>query len=100
MNLAPRMKYGTEEVTKILDENGSTETTVTKTHAGVSKISSRRLAIRHRTDKTDIKKISEIAAALMNDPLKMDAEIRLERTKHGEMNGYYHLVECYTLVEY
>lgn len=100
MHTPTNIQYGTEEVTKIIDDNGSTETTTTKHHAGVTTVTSRRMSIRHRTDKTNLAQLTKIAEALLNDPLKMDAELKLERTKHGELNGYYHIVECYTVLEY
>jgi len=100
MSTQTKYQYGEQEVTKVTDDNGSTETVVSKTHAGVTRAVSRRVKIRHRTDKTDLASLARIAESLLNDPLKLDAELKLERTKYGEEGGYYHIVECYTVLEY
>jgi hypothetical protein len=93
--------FGGVERTEILDEEGSTKTMHQKLRDGFSQKPIRvRYEIRHRTDKTDLETISNIARTLLNDFSKLDAELKLERSKTGEQDGYYHLVECYTVLEY
>lgn len=95
------MQFGKEEVTEIIDADGSTLTVEKNFNAGVT-LKPRRLhyEIRHRTDIIDLESLSILARALINDPEKLDASLKFERTKTGEQNGYYHIVECYTLLEY
>jgi hypothetical protein len=95
------MQFGKKEETEIIDEAGSTLTVEHNFSAGVA-VKPRRLhyEIRHRTDKTDLETLSQIAQGLISDFSKLDAELKLERTKTGEMQGYYTIVECYTILEY
>lgn len=95
------MQFGKLETTEVIDEDGST-VTLERNYVAGETVKPKRLhyEIRHRTDKTDLETIARIASSLVNDIAKFDASLRLERTKAGEMNGYYHVVECYTLLEY
>lgn len=101
MNPTTNIQYGSDESTKIIDDNGSTET-IMYNYAGGERVSptSRKYRIYHRTDKTDIATLERIAKNLINDPLKLDASLGLDKTKHGERDGYYNIVECYTVLEY
>lgn len=95
------VRYGTVERSKIIDDNGSTVTQIKKYEDYVAVGPERlRFAIRHRTDKTSLQTIAEIANDLLNDLTKLDAELKLEKTKSGEQQGYFNLVECYTVLEY
>lgn len=95
------IKFGSSDKTEIIDAEGSTKTTTTNFRAKtVLKPIRYRYEIRHRTDKTDIESISRIAKALVDDFSKLDAEIRVERTKQGELEGTFNLIECYTVLSY
>lgn len=95
------IQYGTEKTTKFIDDNGSTVELEVKYADGKTTGPIRRhYAIRHRTDKTDLQTLELIAAALLNDPFKVDGELKLERTKTGDQEGYYTIIECYTVLEY
>lgn len=99
--MQPKVEYGRVETTEIIDGEGSTLTVEKKVEAGVV-LKPRRLRyeIRHRTDVMDIEAISKLGKSLINDPMKLDASLKFERTKYGSQNGYYHIVECYTILEY
>lgn len=95
------MKYGTKEATEFIDDEGSTKTRIERINAGmIAKPVRMRYEIRHRTDRTDIATLASLGQALVDDPLKLDTALRFEKTKNGEHDGYYHIVECYTLLEY
>jgi tetrahydromethanopterin S-methyltransferase subunit A len=97
MSTTQTIDYGKDEATRIIDNNGSTETVVKTFRAGVPKVR-RRVEIRHRTDVTNIDKITEIVNSLLNDPTKLDTGIRFEPVMGDK--GYHHIVECYTLLEF
>jgi len=95
------MEFGKKLSTQLLDDEGSTETkTETYMHGQVQKPVRIRYEIRHRTDKTDLETLANIAEKLINDPSKFDTELKLEKSKAGEVSGCYHIVECYTALEY
>lgn len=96
------IKYGSREKTEFIDDNGSTKTLEEKFHAGEKSTKPVRVryAIRYRTDKTDLQTLSDIAKDLLTDPMKLDGELKLERSPMGEMEGTYTIVACYTEVEY
>lgn len=95
------MQYGKKEVTEIIDGDGSTLTVENNFSAGVA-LKPRRLhyEIRHRTDLLDVESIAILAKVLVNSPEKLDASLKLEKTRTGEQQGYFTIVECYTLLEY
>lgn len=95
------MQYGNKETTKLLDDDGSTVTKHETFRAGVvTGAVKERFAIRHRTEKTDLESLTTIVKQLLSDPAKLDAELKLEKTRSGEQDGYYHIVECYTTISY
>lgn len=96
-----KIPFGSTERTEIIDDNGSTRTAITNYKDGKPQMPTRlRYSIRHRTDKTDIETIAKIAKDLVDDFSKLDAELKIERSKSGELEGTFDLVECYTVLSY
>jgi len=97
----PTISHGNEETTQTIDDNGSTKTIVKRwENEALQKPVRHRYEIRHRTDKTNITAIEQLIKSLLADPAKLDASVKIERTKMGEQKGYYNLVECYTTLEF
>lgn len=97
----PVIEYGATERTEIIDENGSTRTVEQKIHDKAPKLPVRvRYIYRHRTDNTDIATIAQLLKTNLENPHRLDVEFSIERSRNGTANGYYHLVEKYTMLEY
>ncbi len=94
------IKYGSQERTRVIDEHGSTTSRLTKYHAGVQAgPTSVRLKIRHPAAELTIEELGKMAHDLLNDPMKLNGTLELDRTtRDGKM--YYYVVECYTVLEY
>lgn len=95
MNL--KVKYGSVENTKVIDEN----TTITKAqtfHAGAPVASKTVIRHRHIVQKHDASKVNEIFEKLFCDPTKIDPKVYTEYLKPS--GTYYHVIEEYTTLEY
>lgn len=104
MNQIPKILYGTEEVTSILDENGSTATASIDYKNGKPKLPVRRhYKIRERVHSLaeEQAKYLEFSEELAGNTLMLDPIwLPKERSKDGDANGYYYVVKGYTLLEY
>lgn len=95
------MQFGKLQTTEIIDAEGSTKTEDNTYRAGVVGTPKRlHYQIRHRTNLTDLEALTNIAKALLDDSTKLDVSLKLERTTIGNREGTYHIVECYTILEY
>ena len=96
------MRFGRDEVTRVIDQKGSTETTVTNYHQGEAvKPVRHKYEIRERI--VDIDLSIQLAAdfieeATSTETKKKDMSIKIDNPsgKHGEFD----LVKCYTILEY
>lgn len=97
------MKFGTEEVTKIIDEQGSTETASINYREGIPNTPMRRrYMFRERvyTREEEEQMYKDFSKELANKPERMDAAFLIEKTIEGGKGGFYYVVKCYTLLEY
>lgn len=95
--------YGSETVTELMDEEGSTMTTTTDYKAGQPKSPKRRkITARVRVFGRDAEreKYLEFSKELEDNPTWLDPNWSIERSLDGEKNGYYYVIKCYTLLEY
>lgn len=96
------MRFGKDEVTRVIDQKGSTVTTVTNYHKGVAVNPIRhRYEIRERIIDLDasIKLAADfIEEATCPETKKKDMAIRIDNS-HAKEGGY-DLVQCYTILEY
>lgn len=100
----PKIPFGSEEVTSILDDEGSTATASIDYKNGRPKMPVRRhYKIRERvySHKEEQEKYLEFSTELANSPMMLDPVWHpKERSKDGDANGYYYVVKGYTLLEY
>lgn len=100
----PKIAFGSEEVTSILDENGSTATASIDYKGGKPKLPVRRhYKIRERvySQKEEHAKYLEFSQELAANQSMLDPVWHpRERSKDGDVNGYYYVVKGYTLLEY
>ena len=97
------MKYGREDVKRIMDEGGSTETISTNYVAGNPVQPIRRLyEIRHRVSFDDLFRKSEefLMDSLRPGSKKLEISFKVERTPINMKTDTYDLVECYTILDY
>ena len=98
------MLFGTEAVTSILDENGSTSTAKITYNNGQPKLPVRRsYNFRERVRSTEEAnaKYIEFAQELEDNPHMLDPTwLPKERSKVGDDAGYFYVVKGYTLLEY
>lgn len=97
------MQFGTQETTKILDDNGSTVTDKVDYKDGVAKRPTRKLyKFRERvhTREEERKKYLEFSVELEDNSNMLDPSWNIERSAIGDKQGYYYVVKSYTLLEY
>lgn len=99
-----KISYGASEKTVILDDNGSTQSTLVNLYDG-GKVSK---PIRHRykikvkvhSQKDEHEAYVRFSDDLKQDPTMLEPSFEIEHTKLGKANGYYFVVKCYTKLEY
>ncbi len=95
------MKFGTISETRTLDGNGSTVKVERKYVDGTVNKPVRRY-YQYRT-KVNNKKEEMTEYMKFSDSLdetKLDPGFSIERTTHGNVNGYYFVIKSYTLLDY
>lgn len=97
------MNFGTTEATKLLDDDGSKETTTENYRAGqVVRPIRKRYEIKTRVhnQKDEQQAYLEFSDELARDKSKLDPVFKIERSNIGDKNGYYYVVSCYSMLEY
>ncbi len=95
------MQFGKEEIITQLDDEGSTVTEERhivnfKTNYPVRKRYERKVRVKDKKEEmTEYLKFSDSL-----DGTKKDPSFRIESSKHGEENGYYYIVKCWTELVY
>lgn len=95
------MRYGKERSTTTLDDNGSTQTEERnivdyQTVNPIRKYYEYRVKVKDKKEEmTEYLKFTDSL-----DESKLDPNFKIERSKHGNDNGYYFVVKCYTELEY
>lgn len=98
-----KVKYGKVETARVLDNNGSTETTQENFNNGlVNTPVRRRYEIKERVtnDKEEFEQYARFSRELEKDKTMLDPAFKIERSKLGDANGYYYTVWCFTRLEY
>lgn len=96
-------QFGTEETTRVIDSNGSTETLVENIRDWETvKPSRRKFAIRKKvtSQAQEFEEYYAFSDELAKDKSKLEPAFRIERSKVGDDNGFYYVVRCYTQLEY
>lgn len=100
----PQIQFGEHEITKILDDDGSTETTVMNYANNKLKRPIRhKFSMRVRVFSHDeaLEKYGEFGKELAERPEMLDPTWQpKERSKDGDENGYFYVVKGYTILEY
>lgn len=97
------MQYGTATTTQILDENGSTEITTEKYVKGIINKPVRKayeIKTRVKSQAEEHEAYINFSDSLSRDKSKLEPSFKIERSKIGDDNGYYYVVECYSVLEY
>lgn len=95
--------YGNTQTTVILDNNGSTITSEENIVAGKINRPIRKryeLKVRVHSQQEEHEAYLKFSDDLANDKTKLDPAFRIDKTKLGNENGYYYVVNCYTQLEY
>lgn len=98
-----KLKFGTSETTVVIDDNGSTETQSENIRDGAVVLPVRRTyAIKTRVHSRLEEKAVYDKFSLDNEtnPKRLDTSFKIERSKIGDLNGFYYTVECYTQLVY
>lgn len=99
LNKETLLQYGSKSVTEVLEDGESTKTTEEVYYEGLLQLRKVHYKVPHRTNKTDIAALEKLCVNLFTDPKKLDPSLTLEHTRNGDKNGYYNIIECYTLLE-
>lgn len=92
-------QWGSEELTKIMDDEGSTMTTSVDYKNGQPKVPMRRhykirLRVYSRQEERD--KYHEFSKELEDNPHMLDAGWHIENSLDGKTGGYYYVIKSYT----
>lgn len=99
-----KVSNGSHEETKILDDNGSTESSETKYFGKGHKS----YPVRHRfrirrkvaNQREEQEEYATFSDDLITDKTMLDPVFEIEHTKKGDEEGYYFVIRCYTKLEY
>jgi len=98
-----KIGYGSSEKTEILDDNGSTEATITQFYDGKQ---SRPVRHRYRIKRKvtshleEEEVFKEFMRERLTDKTILDPAIEFEYSPKGVKEGYYFVIKCYTKLEY
>lgn len=98
-----KINYGSTEVTKITDQEGSSVTATTHFRAGIPNSP---VKIRYRIKRKVSNQTEEHEAYLkfsdehQKDKTMLDPGWDIEHTRHGDENGYYYVIKSYTRLSY
>lgn len=95
--------YGKIETKEVLDDDGSTIMTVNNIVKGVvNKPIRRNYEIKKRvtSEKEELEHYLQFSKDIASDRTMLDPAFKVERSKIGDVNGYYYVARCYTRFEY
>lgn len=96
-------KFGMVETKQVIDTDGSTVTTTEKLRKGIVNPPVRRyyeMRKRVASEKDEFEEYAEFSLDIRNDKSMIEPAFRIERSKVGDLEGYYYVVRCYTRLEY
>lgn len=96
------MDFGTEEITTITDDNGSSVTLHRNYVRGdiirpVKHYYAEKKRVRNQKEELEV--ILQFSDRIKGDPTMLDPQFKYEKSKLGDANGYYNVVLCYTKLE-
>jgi transcription termination factor NusB len=98
------MNFGVSKTTAFIDDNNSILSIEKKYHSGGEVARPIRKYFEINTKVHTERELHEwflnFVKDVLNDKTKLDASIEFRHTKHGDEQGYYLAIACYTVLEY
>jgi hypothetical protein len=99
-----KIPNGSEEITEILDDNGSTHATITSYYGGGKTATPRkhryRLRIKVTSHLEEEVVLREFIKERLLDKTILDPAIEYEYSPKGKRENFYYVIKCYTKLEY
>lgn len=94
-----KIKFGSTELTKIIDDEGSTQASQTNYHAGIISLPvyvRYKIKVRVSNQDQENAEYKLFSDELREDRSMLEPNWSIEHTKAGDDLGYYHVIKSYT----